>query len=811
MKVSIEWLKEYVEVDASTEELVDVFPMLGMEVEGVEGGGPADMDKVVVGEVMTRNPHPEADRLSVCTVNVGEGQPEASIVCGASNFQPGDRVPVALPGAKLPGGFKIKKSKLRGVTSEGMMCSAKELNLGDDHDGLLVLAHRPDVGIPIKEAFADTDVTFDLELTANRGDCLSHLGVARELAARYGREIRFPEAKSDVPTVFEPSADNLLSKVSIESENCKLYLAWAIKGLKVGPSPEWMKRRLEAIGLRPINNVVDVTNYVLMETGNPLHAFDAKKIAGDEIRIRNATEGEAIKTLDEVDRKLDESMMVIADAEKPLVIAGVMGSVDAEVDENTTDIVLEAAWFSPGNVRATARKLNLSTDSSYRFARDVDPQLTRYSAQRAIDLILETAGGELVSEEVKVGDSPRGDRTIEIAPDFVRSTCGYEVTDEQLADAWGRLGFSIEKGEQWKVMVPSFRAEVDRPIDLVEEFVRIHGTTEIPEARVVCEAVSRHDAAQFTFSEKAADALVGQGFRECCHYSLRDGKEIEAWSDQATVEALTLANPLTAEHTHLRSSLLPGLLETLAHNQRNHNDLRRVFESGRILRPGPKGTTELQSVAFAILTKPIAREWDTELAPDFHEAKLIANRLLAATGIIMPKGGLRSLDGSSAWQQGHVASAGDVHQNRVELTVGFCKLSLSREKGVNGPVLACELLVDPVMLRQKVKPVKFRTFGSFPPALKDLALVVDGNVPAEDVRLAIEGAALQAADKNFIVDPVTIFDVFEGKGLGEGKKSVACAIRFRSDDRTLEDKDVNAAFDETQRILAETTDYALRS
>ncbi|MBO94629.1 MAG: phenylalanine--tRNA ligase subunit beta [Opitutales bacterium] len=811
MKISIEWLREFVEVDASTDELIDVFPMLGMEVEGVEGGGPPPLDKVVVGEVLSREQHPEADRLTVCKVKVGEDLPDANIVCGATNFQPGDRVLVALPGAKLPGGFKIKKSKLRGVTSEGMMCSSKELNLGDDHDGLLILTDRPEIGVPISEVFADSDVTFGLELTANRGDCLGHVGVARELAARYGKELQLPEVKSDAPTLSQPSADNFLQKISIVSANCKLYCAWSIRGVTIGPSPDWLRRRLESVGLRSINNVVDATNYVLMETGQPLHAFDAKKIGGSEIVVRDANPGETITTLDEVERKLDESMMVIADAEKPLVVAGVMGSQDAEVDDATTDLVLEAAWFVPGNVRATSRKLGLSTDSSIRFARDVDPQFTRFAARRAIDLILETAGGELIPEEIQVGESPRGDRSIEATPSFVRETCGYEVDDEQIADAWRRLGFTVEPGETWKVTVPSFRSEVDRPIDLVEEFVRIHGTTEIPAGSVVSESVSRDDSQIFSFGEEAADSLVGQGFRECCHYSLRDGKEIEAWHGKKVADALALANPLTAEHTHARASMLPGLLDALAHNQRNQNDLRRVFEAGRVLRPTPKGVVEVMSVAFAILTKPIAREWKPESPPDFHEAKLCAHRLLEAVGIAMPKGGLRPLTGSPAWQDGHAASAGDVTINRVELTVGYCHLALSREKEVNGPVLCGELLVDPVVLAKKAKPVKFQRFGSFPPALKDLALVVTAETSAEDVRFAVQQAAEKATDNQFAVDPVRLFDVFEGEGLGEGKKSVACAIRFRSDERTLEDKEVNAAFEKIQSILSETTDYALRT
>jgi phenylalanyl-tRNA synthetase beta chain len=354
MKVSVDWLREYVDLPDCTDELVDVLPMLGIEVEeNDEDSGPR-LDNVVVGEVLSKNPHPEADRLSVCTVKVGSGEP-ATIVCGATNFSQGDRVPVALPGAKLPGGFKIKKSKLRGVASEGMMCSAKELELGDDASGLFLLPNSSEIGTPVDQLFAK-DKTLELEVTANRGDCLSHIGVARELAAHYEKKLKIPEVSIDTGEVDKPSEGGLIDHLTLETENCPYYKLYSIRGVKIGPSPDWLKRRLESVGLRAINNVVDVTNFVLLETGQPLHAFDATKIKGRTIRVRQAGENEEITTLDEVKRTLDPEMMVIADAERALVVAGVMGSVDAEVDDSTVNIVLESAWFQPGNVRATSRR-----------------------------------------------------------------------------------------------------------------------------------------------------------------------------------------------------------------------------------------------------------------------------------------------------------------------------------------------------------------------------------------------------------------------------------------------------------------------
>ena len=331
---------------------------------------------------MDKNQHPEADRLSVCSVEVGSETP-AQIVCGATNFKPGDRVPVALPGAKLPAGFKIKKSKLRGVTSEGMMCSAKELELGEDDAGLFILAGEAEIGRPITEVISKSTV-LELEITANRGDCLSHMGIAREVSAYYQKPIRIPSIQTNARSIDSPNQNCLLSSLKVESSNCPYYTLWSIKGVKVAPSPGWLVRKIESIGLRPINNVVDITNFVLHETGQPLHAFDHKKISGSSIFVREAKEGEKITTLDDQQRELNPKMLVIADSEKPLVIAGIMGSVDAEVDANTIDIVLESAWFHPGSVRSTARSLGLHTDSSQRFSRDVDPQGVEYAAKRQL-------------------------------------------------------------------------------------------------------------------------------------------------------------------------------------------------------------------------------------------------------------------------------------------------------------------------------------------------------------------------------------------------------------------------------------------
>ena len=808
MKINLDWLSEYVDLPNPAEELVDVLPMLGIEVEENDDSGTVTLENVVVGEVLEKSQHPEADRLSVCSVEVGAENP-AQIVCGATNFKPGDRVPVALPGAKLPGGFKIKKSKLRGVTSEGMMCSAKELELGDDDAGLFLLSGEPEIGKPITDVFSKS-TTLELEITANRGDCLSHIGVAREVSAYYQNPVRIPQCKVQAKPVDSPNQNCLLSSLDVESSHCPYYTLWSIKGVKIEPSPDWLVQKIESIGLRPINNVVDITNFVLHETGQPLHAFDLKKISGSSIIVREAREGEKITTLDDQERELSTKMMVIADSEKPLVVAGIMGSVDAEVDNTTSDIVLESAWFHPGSVRATARSLGLHTDSSQRFSRDVDPQGVEFAAQRAVDLILEIAGGTASEEYVSIGTPPRGARTIKIEPTYVEERCGFEVNSEDLISSWQRLGFSVEGTSPIQVTVPSYRSEVDRPIDLVEEYLRIRGTADLKGSRFLSPSLQRENEPAFDLCDRAVDNLIGQGYQEVCNYSLRSANEVGTWFPEINQEALALGNPLTADHTHIRPSLLPGLVEVLAHNQRNLNSLNRVFEIGKVFRPGPRGNAELISIAWAQSLSNTQKNWKEENQSDFFDLKNSLERLLHATGMSLPKGHWQTIENKLPWQGGYAANLGDVHKNKLEICLGTLQLNVTKKYDLKGAVLAVEILIDSVLLNKKKKSTAFSSFSTFPPAIKDLALVVEKTESSESVREKVEEIASQATDEEISLDPVAIFDVFEGKGLPDNMKSIAFTIRMRAKDRTMGEKEINKTFEKILEAIDSQTKYELR-
>ena len=808
MKINLDWLSEYVDLPNPAEELVDVLPMLGIEVEENVDKGTVTLENVVVGEVLEKSQHPEADRLSVCSVEVGAENP-AQIVCGATNFKPGDRVPVALPGAKLPGGFKIKKSKLRGVTSEGMMCSAKELELGDDDAGLFLLSGEPEIGQPITDVFSKS-TTLELEITANRGDCLSHIGVAREVSAYYQNPVRIPQCKVQAKPVDSPNQNCLLSSLDVESSHCPFYTLWSIKGVKIEPSPDWLVQKIESIGLRPINNVVDITNFVLHETGQPLHAFDLKKISGSSIIVREAREGEKITTLDDQERELSTKMMVIADSEKPLVVAGIMGSVDAEVDNTTSDIVLESAWFHPGSVRATARSLGLHTDSSQRFSRDVDPQGVEFAAQRAVDLILEIAGGTASEEYVSIGTPPRGARTIKIEPTYVEERCGFEVNSEDLISSWQRLGFSVEGTSPIQVTVPSYRSEVDRPIDLVEEYLRIRGTADLQGSKFLSPSLQRDNEPAFDLCDRAVDNLIGQGYQEVCNYSLRSANEVGTWFPEINQEALALGNPLTADHTHIRPSLLPGLVEVLAHNQRNLNSLNRVFEIGKVFRPGPRGNAELISIAWAQSLSNTQKNWKEENQSDFFDLKNSLERLLHATGMSLPKGHWQTIENKLPWQGGYAANLGDVHKNKLEICLGTLQLNVTKKYDLKGAVLAVEILIDSVLLNKKKKSTAFSSFSTFPPAIKDLALVFEKTESSESVREKVEEIASQATDEEISLDPVAIFDVFEGKGLPDNMKSIAFTIRMRAKDRTMGEKEINKTFEKILEAIDSQTKYELR-
>ncbi len=823
MKISLNWLKDYVALDASVEEITRAITFLGFEVEGVATTGAPPLEHVVVGEILTRARHPNADKLSVCTVDVGPAGGVKTIVCGAHNCDAGNRVLVALPGAVLPGNFQIKESKIRGQSSAGMMCSPDEIGMGTDHSGLLLLPGRPELGLPIHQALPPGDTVFDVEITPNRPDCQSHLGIARELAAWFKLPLLYPQEK--FRGVIDESAPggarpDLLRSVRVEApEDCPLYTAHVITGIKIGPSPQWLQDRLVAVGLRPINNVVDVGNYVMLETGQPLHAFDARRLEGNEIVVRRAVDGETITTLDGKPRTLSHRMLVIADAKAPVVIAGIMGGENSGVGPDTTDLVLECAIFKRQSIRATSRKLGLSSDSSYRFERGVDPHTALEAAYRAIDLILETAGGRVTGPAYRIGSDVPWQREIVVTHDYITERLGFDIPAADMRAAFEALDLTITREEEtvhpargpaWTVNIPSWRDDLDRPIDLVEEVLRLYGSDRIPPAVVQSPGLEADDDPIVLFERRWRDYLVGHDCHECVTTTLRPAKEVMTWSSHAAAAELALANPFVEDQSHLRPTLIPGLLEALKLNQSRGVAADRLFETGRIFVERNGQILECAAVAF-VLAEPVGtRSWLSRPAPDFYQAKHHVMALAAAAGAEFSRSPLGPISGASGWQENHSAAAGDLAGPGWIARFGLLNLALVRAAGLEGRIHAGIFAIRPERLSREATRRRYAEFSLFPAALRDLAVVVDRSVPAADVQKAIAKAARAAVGNSFAVESVKVFDCYEGSGLPEGRKSLAFSLVFRSAERTLTDDEVNAAFQKLQDELTRVAGYQVR-
>jgi phenylalanyl-tRNA synthetase beta chain len=816
VKISKSWLQDYVDLaDISDEQIAEAITFLGFEVEGIEHTGAPQLTDVVVGEVLSRDPHPNADRLSICQVAVGSDEDTRRIVCGAQNYKVGDRVPVALVGAVLPGDFKIKPSKIRGEASEGMMCSGKELNVGDDHSGLLILTDRPEVGTPINDALPPGDVVFDVEITPNRPDCQCHLGVARELAAWFRRELRYPD--TSLPAAA-PARPDLLNKLAVEApKDCPIYTATAVAGVKVGPSPAWMQQRLDAVGVRPINNLVDIGNYVMLEYGQPMHAFDASKLANQSIIVRHAREGETLVTLDEKERQLTSEMLLITDPEKPVVIAGIMGGENSGVSDDTTDLVLEVAAFDRFNVRATSRQLGLSSDSSYRYERGIDRHGMPEATSRALSLIVEFAGGQICGETLRVGNAEPWEREIELSASWVNSRLGFEIADFDQRAALEALDLVIVREEAgadgsptWTVKVPSWRKDLDRPIDLVEEILRVHGTAKIPAQTVTGPGLLAEDDPVAEYNRRVGDYLLGWSFQEAVNYTLRPGSDIAAWGGEEVVKPLALDNPFVEDQSHLRASLIGGLLDSLRLNQTRGNHVSGLFETGRIFLPHDKGVQECIAVGF-VIPEAAAPGWSQREKADFYTTKRIVETLAEHANVDLARQPHLGADQAEApgWQTGHSTVQGNMAYGWTAV-YGLLDLAQLKAADIDGKVYAGLFAILPERLGKGHKRSRFQPFSLQPAALRDVALIVDEAEPSGQVTKTLTKLARSAA-KGFELEAVDLFDVYRGKGLPEGKKSLAYSLRYRAADRTLTDDEVNKAFNAVLEGVANKTDYTVRS
>lgn len=793
MKVTLNWLKQYVEFDWSPEELSERLTQLGLEVEGVEqvGGG---FEGIVVAEVITRDPHPDADRLSVCRVNDGSG--ERQIVCGAQNFKAGDKVPLILPGASLPAKagekpFTIKVGKIRGVESHGMMCSPGEIGVADDADGLMILKPDAVVGQPFAEYMGrgEADFVYDLEVTPNRPDLNSVIGIARQIGALTGNPLKLPEA--DVPTEAVRSDESTEQLVGVRLDDpalCPRYTARIIKGVKVGPSPDWLRNTLEKVGVRSISNVVDVTNFVMLETGQPLHAFDLHLLTpGSEGRpvvvVRRAAEGETFTTLDEREHTLSPEHLLIADETKGVALAGVMGGLNTEINDRTTDVLIESAYFDPANIRRTSKTLGLRTDSSYRFERGADVEVTDRASRRAVRLILETAGGAVADGVVDVFPQPVKPKEVSLR--FARSNelLGIEIPAEEQVRFLERLELKVTARTETDATfaVPSFRVDLKSEADLIEEVAILFGVENIP-ATPPRGAIgtNEHDPVYDQLMELRR-LLAGIGLDEAQGQTLIASSAAIHLADAAAL--VRLANPLSADMDALRPSLLPGLLDALARNARHQQPAGQLFEIGRIFTRGKQGLGETRSLGVALTG---LRESGH---PGASDAKLDAGDLKGVVEETLERFGIRGVvyrrdeaPGEFFVESATILLGGKLHLGRL----GRLHPAVARKLDLRDGVFLAELDVDQMLARRNANP-GFKPLPAYPAVQRDVALILDEGVSHDDVLRVIR----QAKPEN--LESVELFDVFRGRNIPEGRKSVAYAITYRHGERTLKDAEVTAA------------------
>jgi len=790
MKFSENWLRSLVDIRADSATLARRLTMSGLEVGEVAPIG-GSLDGVVVARIIACEPHPDADKLRVCRVDTGDG--EVQIVCGAPNARAGLVAPLATIGAALPNGTTIKAAKLRGVESQGMLCSAKELGIDADASGLMELAADAPAGEPLAAYLGLPDVAIEVELTPNRGDCLGMIGLADEVAAELGVRAKSFAAAPVAAMVSAPRVIRLEA-----GGDCPRYLGRAVRGIDMAAkTPAWMAQRLRAASVKPINAVVDVTNYVMLETGQPMHAFDEAKLDGAVV-VRRARDGEALKLLDESDAKLDEGFLLIADNAKPLAVAGVMGGFDSRVSDTTRDIFLEAAHFSPAAIMGRARKLGLTTDAAHRFERGVDPALPRAAMERATALLIGIAGGQPgeVIEAVLPEQLPKR-TTVTLRRARIARMLGISIADAEIERILTALGMQVEpSAEGWRVMPPSRRFDIEREEDLVEEVARIHGYDAIPASLPAGAPPAPKDDESVVSGSVVTAGLAARDYHEAICYAFVDPRLLEAW--QLDARAIPLANPLSADLAVMRTSLLPGLAEALKRNRNRQQARVRLFESGVVFQtPGP-GTAktgegvapiEIAMLAAVVCGSARAEQWgEPKRALDFFDIKGDLEALIALSG--HPEAWSFDTTDLPAWV--HPGRSARVLRDGVAVgVVGALHPALQQQLDLPD-TYAFELKME--ALRRRAIP-HAQPLPHFPSIRRDVAVEVE-----ESVEWAQIARAVRSGLPTMVNEPV-LFDCFRGPGLSEGRKSLAIGLILQDSSRTLTDQDADRSVAEVVKLL----------
>jgi phenylalanyl-tRNA synthetase beta chain len=801
MKVTLNWLKQYVDFNWSPDELTERLTMLGLEVEGVQKISGA-FDGIVVAQILARDPVPGSDKLSVCKVNDGKG--ERTIICGAQNHKPGDKVALILPNFALPlkpgdkEPFVIKERKVFGITSHGMMCSPQELGLPDKVDGLLILPADAPIGKPFGEYLGRSggDVVYDLEVTPNRPDLNSVIGIAREIAAVTGNVLKIPEVRSQKSEV---RTENLVAVKIEDAKLCPRYTARVIKGVKIGPSPDWLKSTLKKVGIRSISNVVDVTNYVMLESGQPLHAFDYHLIAKvgqasslssgrqdacPTIIVRRAAAGEKFKTLDNQERTLTNEMLLIADEQKGIALAGVMGGANTEINNQTVDVLIESAYFSPVNIRRTSKQLGLRSESSYRFERGADIGISDWASQRAAQLILETAGGQLADGVVDV--CPKAAEPKQITLHFSKSKdlLGIGISHSDQISFLTKLGLVVTEQSPGvcTFKIPSWRVDLKREVDLIEEIERLHGVEKTPATPPRGAIGANAFDSVYDQIAEARRILTGLGLNEAQGQTLISKSEVRNAKDE---EIVALANPLSSDMDVLRPSLLPGLIHSLRHNVSRKNYNVALFEVGRVFAGQNGPTKEERRVAIAITGQRAMPFWsggERDAKFDASDVKGIAEEFLEHFGVRGVAFTRRTETSTMFLESAAIALGGKLALGEM----GQLSPVLAKKYDLRDAVFLAELNLDQLLARRN--PAKsFKQLPQFPSIRRDVAMLVPEATTHEAVLQTVKKT------KPANLEAVELFDVFRGKHVPEGQKSLAYAFTYRSPDKTLTDTEVNAA------------------
>ena len=796
MKVSLNWLRDYVNITLSLKEVAERLTMAGMEVKGREIIG-RGWDNIVIGQIIAIDPHPNADRLKLATIDLGRER--FTIVCGAPNINVGDKVPFAKVGAQLIDAHtnelvQLKPAKIRGVVSEGMACSEKELGISDKHEGVMILSPKAPLGIPLADYLGDA--ILDIDVTPNRPDCLSVIGIAREVAALTRQEVHIPSP------YYEEQEARIGQFVSVEiadADLCCRYCASLIDGVKVAPSPPWMQQRLTACGMRPINNIVDITNYVMLEYGQPLHAFDFRQIGGGKIIVRRARDEEGITTLDGVSRNLSSDILVIADSKVPVAIAGVMGGADSEVIDITTSVLLESANFNPISIRRTSTNLKLRSEASLRFERGISPDLALPALKRATQLMLELAGGKAAKGVIDVYPGKGESKPILLSTSQIKRLLGVEVSLEQVSEILSLLGFGCQPigSSELQVIVPYWRMDVSGVADLVEEVARIIGYDNLPTTMLSTQLPRQQVDPILSLREKLRDLLAGCGFQEVISYSLTSKERLAKIPSVEHLTPLRVANPMSPEQEYLCTSLWSNLLAILSSNQKYEESGIRLFEIGKVYLPREKDLPEERQVLVGVLSGSRTKSsWLGEKGwLDFFDAKGVVETLVERIGIeanfeVGEEKGLHPGRAAKIVVKGNVVGLlGELHPRVAE---GFDLLPQ--------PVALFELEIEKLL--PYMSQGKYRPLSRFPELVRDLAIVVEAGIPARKIQDIIQSFPL--------VSRVNLFDLYTGEQILPGKKSLAFRVVYQSPTHTLTDEEVDKVNEEILAQLSREVGATLR-